>query len=194
MSDIRTFETLDVWKSARDFRNKIYEWAHQLPDQETYRLKDQIICASRAIGAILRRDTVGSITRKTSSFAARLVTRYTKPLITCMWAWIKNILGKWSLKNSKSRFLISMAYLTAIFPTSKSKGMPPMSNPATKYPWQKFISGFQTSRFFALIFGHFPISLLFLFTVFPLPGFPSFPLPIFTFSPLLPKRRQQCLN
>lgn len=51
MSDIRTFETLDVWKSARDFRNKIYEWAHQLPDQETYRLKDQIICASRAIGA-----------------------------------------------------------------------------------------------------------------------------------------------
>ena len=38
----RTFEDLEVYKAAREFRKKMYEVARQLPDFEKYALGDQV--------------------------------------------------------------------------------------------------------------------------------------------------------
>lgn len=47
----KSFEDLDVWKLSRDFRNEIFELVKQFPNEEKFRLTDQIIRSSRSITA-----------------------------------------------------------------------------------------------------------------------------------------------
>jgi four helix bundle protein len=46
-----SFEDLNVWKKAREFRKSLRELAKQFPNEEKYRLADQIIRASRSVTA-----------------------------------------------------------------------------------------------------------------------------------------------
>lgn len=46
-----TFETLEVWKEARDLRKALSELAKTFPSEEKFRLGDQIIRASRSVTA-----------------------------------------------------------------------------------------------------------------------------------------------
>ena len=46
-----TFETLEVWKAARELRKEISSLAKSLPPAEQYRLADQMIRASRSVTA-----------------------------------------------------------------------------------------------------------------------------------------------
>ena len=52
-SVIRTFEDLDVWKVYRDLRTQIATMARTFPKEEQYRLRDQLIRASRSVTANL---------------------------------------------------------------------------------------------------------------------------------------------
>ena len=47
--DIRSFEDLDVYKVAREFRGVISRFCKTLPREEEYRLKDQFIRSSRSV-------------------------------------------------------------------------------------------------------------------------------------------------
>ncbi len=47
----QNFENLDVWKLSRDFRNEISILVKEFPNDEKYRLTDQIIRSSRSITA-----------------------------------------------------------------------------------------------------------------------------------------------
>jgi four helix bundle protein len=49
--DARTFETLEVWKKGRDFRNSISELVEKFPGNEEYQLRDQLLWSSRSITA-----------------------------------------------------------------------------------------------------------------------------------------------
>ena len=51
MAPINTFEDLECYKAAREFRTVIVEWAKRLPSEEKYRLVDQTIRAVRSITA-----------------------------------------------------------------------------------------------------------------------------------------------
>jgi four helix bundle protein len=53
MSEIRSFEDLDAWKVCREVRIAISNLARMLPDEERYRLKDQMIRAARSTTANL---------------------------------------------------------------------------------------------------------------------------------------------
>ena len=44
-------EDLEAWKKSREFRIEMSEVANSFPDHERYKLKDQLIRASRAIAA-----------------------------------------------------------------------------------------------------------------------------------------------
>jgi len=46
-----TFETLEVWKKGRELLNKISKLTKSFPSEEKYRLKDQMIRASRSVTA-----------------------------------------------------------------------------------------------------------------------------------------------
>jgi len=46
-----TFETLEVWKKARELRKETSQFARTLPDVEKYRLCDQMVRASRSVTA-----------------------------------------------------------------------------------------------------------------------------------------------
>lgn len=46
-----SFESLEVWKSARELRKRISDITKSLPNEEKYRLTDQIIRASRSVAA-----------------------------------------------------------------------------------------------------------------------------------------------
>ena len=46
-----TFETLEVWKKARELRKETSKYTKTLPDIEKYRLVDQMIRASRSVTA-----------------------------------------------------------------------------------------------------------------------------------------------
>src|SRR5690348_4042741 len=46
-----SFEELDAWKTAREFKVKCKLLTAQFPKQEEYRLKDQIFRASRSVTA-----------------------------------------------------------------------------------------------------------------------------------------------
>jgi four helix bundle protein len=46
-----SFEELNVWKKARELRKRIRALASSFPNEEKYRLADQIIRASRSITA-----------------------------------------------------------------------------------------------------------------------------------------------
>jgi len=52
-SIIKTFEDLDVWKVCRDLRMQIATIARMFPKEEQYRLRDQLIRASRSVTANL---------------------------------------------------------------------------------------------------------------------------------------------
>jgi four helix bundle protein len=52
-STIRTFEDLDVWKVCRDLRMQVSAMARTFPKEEQYRLRDQLIRASRSVTANL---------------------------------------------------------------------------------------------------------------------------------------------
>ena len=51
MGDLQTFETLDCYKMARVLRRKISAFCKTLPAEERYKLKDQIVRASRSVTA-----------------------------------------------------------------------------------------------------------------------------------------------
>ncbi|NVM57163.1 MAG: four helix bundle protein [Desulfobacterales bacterium] len=44
-----TFEDLDVWKFCRELRKKLTELARRLPDEEAFRLANQMIRAARSV-------------------------------------------------------------------------------------------------------------------------------------------------
>ncbi|MCL4640517.1 MULTISPECIES: four helix bundle protein [Olivibacter] len=46
-----TFEDLEVWKHCRSFRNKLGEVIKLLPNEEKYRLSDQLKRAARSVTA-----------------------------------------------------------------------------------------------------------------------------------------------
>jgi four helix bundle protein len=48
---IKTFEDLDVWKVCRNLRTQIATITHAFPKDEQYRLRDQLIRASRSVTA-----------------------------------------------------------------------------------------------------------------------------------------------
>ena len=52
-SIIRTFEDLDVWKVCRELRTQIATIARTFPKEEQYRLRDQLVRASRSVTANL---------------------------------------------------------------------------------------------------------------------------------------------
>jgi four helix bundle protein len=52
-SIIRTFEDLDVWKVCRGLRTQIATTVSTFPKEEQYRLRDQLIRASRSVTANL---------------------------------------------------------------------------------------------------------------------------------------------
>ena len=52
-SIIRTFEDLDVWKVCRDLKTQIAIMVSTFPKEEQYRLRDQLIRASRSVTANL---------------------------------------------------------------------------------------------------------------------------------------------
>ena len=52
-SVIRTYEDLDVWKVCGDVRVQIAAMARVFPKEEQYRLRDQLIRASRSVTADL---------------------------------------------------------------------------------------------------------------------------------------------
>jgi len=47
----RSFTDLDVWKAARLYKNNIFKLCRSFPDNEKYRLCDQLIRSSRSIGS-----------------------------------------------------------------------------------------------------------------------------------------------
>jgi four helix bundle protein len=44
-----SFEDMEVWKSARVFRNLVSELVKKFPNEEKFRLTDQIIRSSRSV-------------------------------------------------------------------------------------------------------------------------------------------------
>jgi len=46
--DIKTFEDLDAWKICRDIRRKLSNLVKKLPQNEKFRLSDQILRAARS--------------------------------------------------------------------------------------------------------------------------------------------------
>lgn len=48
---MQSFEDLDVYKKAREFRKEISELVSRFPKEEKYRLSDQMIRASRSVTA-----------------------------------------------------------------------------------------------------------------------------------------------
>lgn len=51
INDSRTFESLKVWKKGRRLRNEIEDTTKNFPEEEEWRLKDQIIRSSRSVTA-----------------------------------------------------------------------------------------------------------------------------------------------
>ena len=51
MSSFVSFEEIEAYKLARDFRKQICEFCHGLPKRESHRLTDQMIRASRSVPA-----------------------------------------------------------------------------------------------------------------------------------------------
>ena len=49
----QNFTDLEVWKSARKLKMKIWDLAGKFPVEEKYRLADQLIRSSRGIGAVI---------------------------------------------------------------------------------------------------------------------------------------------
>ena len=50
-SEIATFKDLLVWQVSRDMRKRVSHICEELPKEETYKLKDQMLRASRSVTA-----------------------------------------------------------------------------------------------------------------------------------------------
>jgi len=50
-NNLKTFEDLECWKSARELKLFVKEISKKFPSDEKYKLTDQIIRASRSVGA-----------------------------------------------------------------------------------------------------------------------------------------------
>ena len=48
---MNSFEELEVWKSSRELKNRIWKLTKRFPKEELYKLIDQIIRASRSVTA-----------------------------------------------------------------------------------------------------------------------------------------------
>src|SRR5439155_15033675 len=48
---IKTFEDLEVWKVCRELRRELSDLAKQFPNEERFRLADQLIRAARSVTA-----------------------------------------------------------------------------------------------------------------------------------------------
>jgi four helix bundle protein len=48
---MNSFEELEAWKVSREIRTSIWIFTKKLPKEETYRMKDQLIRASRSVTA-----------------------------------------------------------------------------------------------------------------------------------------------
>ena len=73
-----TFETLEAWKMARNLRKEIARLVKAFPQEEKFRLTDQMIRASRSITANIAEGTEGIIIRKISNFVVRQEVRCMK--------------------------------------------------------------------------------------------------------------------
>ena len=51
MTESRTFEGLEAWKSGRELRRKFSGFSKTLPDEEKFLLRSQILRASRSVTA-----------------------------------------------------------------------------------------------------------------------------------------------
>lgn len=51
VATIKSFEELDCYKVCRDFRNQVAEFCEKLPSREEFRLKGQLLKASRSVTA-----------------------------------------------------------------------------------------------------------------------------------------------
>lgn len=51
MGELKTFESLECYQLAREFRKAVSGFCKTLPKEEAYRLKDQIIRSSRSVTA-----------------------------------------------------------------------------------------------------------------------------------------------
>ena len=60
MAKLNTFEDLECWQAARAFRVEISAFCKTLPKQEDYRLKDQLVRASRSVPANIALRPVGA--------------------------------------------------------------------------------------------------------------------------------------
>lgn len=47
---MQTFEELEAWKAAREYQKKIRAVVKEFPNEEKYRLTDQLVRSSRSIG------------------------------------------------------------------------------------------------------------------------------------------------
>jgi len=45
----QSFEDLDVWKKARQFKNDVFDMVKSFPSEEKYRLSDQLIRSTRSV-------------------------------------------------------------------------------------------------------------------------------------------------
>lgn len=50
-SPYQDFTELEVWKQARNYKNGIWELVKRFPQEEKYRLIDQLIRSSRSVGS-----------------------------------------------------------------------------------------------------------------------------------------------
>ena len=50
---MQTFRDLNCWKTANRFRIECFEVANSFPEEEKYRLKDQLVRSSRSVGNAL---------------------------------------------------------------------------------------------------------------------------------------------
>jgi len=57
------FEAVELWKSAREFKNDIRVLLQQFPKEERFRLTDQVIKSSRSINALISEVMADLLTR-----------------------------------------------------------------------------------------------------------------------------------
>ena len=53
MATLKSFEELDCYKACREFRNQVAEFCENLPSQEEFRLKSQLLPAARWVTPII---------------------------------------------------------------------------------------------------------------------------------------------
>jgi four helix bundle protein len=62
------FEKLEVWQSAMEYLDLIYELTHQLPEEEKYNLKSQMIRAATSIVLNISEGSTGQTNKEQARF------------------------------------------------------------------------------------------------------------------------------